>query len=161
MLKTRNINRSTETLDREVPLRSRAASLDLPFDSVSGQPRWFSGPKSVRGMLGKEWNRPPSVSVIASANQSHFVIVAMYPLQKLVVVFDGASGTHDHPNFGMLALRFSLMIQADGLQTWTARFNARLAWEVQKGKKSEEKANGGIVAPNDPVRTASQVTKRF
>ena len=78
--------------------------LDMDPGSSNGQPAtpWTSGaasnPWSCLGATG-EWQKQTSVAVVSTLPHQHFATVAVFGPQKVVVVYDGAEGVHDHQSF--------------------------------------------------------------
>lgn len=74
--------------------------LDVSFDQVTGKPSTYSSPINGNPWLsvGKDamWRTRTTVYVAALANQTHFVLIAIFGPQKLVLVYSGAQGVHDH-----------------------------------------------------------------
>ena len=78
--------------------------LDIGWDRVSGHPITYmdENPKhNPWETMGTDasWRSRTTVGVVSVANEAHFVTVAIFGPSKLVVVFDGAEGCKDHPQF--------------------------------------------------------------
>ena len=93
--------------DNQTAQQSRTCAyrpLDIGWDRTTGQPIAYmdENPKhNPWKTMGTDasWRLRTTVGVVSVANDAHFVTVAIFGPQKLVVVFDGAEGNNDHPRF--------------------------------------------------------------
>ena len=80
--------------------RGHLALLHVSFDS-NGAPCSFhediTGRRRPWTCLPEDWLSKTTAAVISSGDNTHFIAVAIFGPQKLVVVYDGAAGLYDAP----------------------------------------------------------------
>lgn len=80
--------------------RGHLAFLHVSFDS-NGAPCTFhedtTGERRPWTCLPRDWLSKTTAGVISSSDNTHFIAVAIFGPQKLVVVYDGAAGLYDSP----------------------------------------------------------------